>query len=40
MAGGYLGAFFSQKVDPKYVRYTVLVTGFGLSAYFFGKYGF
>lgn len=40
MAGGYLGAYFAQKVHPKYVRYIVVTTGFGLTAYFFGKYGF
>ena len=40
MLGGYLGGYFSQKVDPKYTRYMVIVTGWSLTAYFFWKYGY
>jgi uncharacterized membrane protein YfcA len=38
--GGYLGGYFAQKMDPKYVRFTVIATGWALTLYFFGKYGF
>jgi uncharacterized membrane protein YfcA len=38
--GGYLGAHFAQKMDPKHVRYIVIALGVGMSVYFFCKYGF
>jgi uncharacterized membrane protein YfcA len=40
VVGGYFGAYFAQKIEPKYVRYMVIATGFGMTVYFFGKYGF
>lgn len=40
MLGGYLGGYLAQKMEPKYVRYSVIATGWALTAYFFGKYGF
>jgi uncharacterized protein len=40
MAGGYFGGYFAQKMDPKYVRYSVIFTGWALTVYFFGRYGF
>jgi uncharacterized membrane protein YfcA len=40
MLGGYLGGYFAQKMDPRYVRYTVIATGWALTLYFFRKYGF
>lgn len=39
-AGGYFGGYFAQKMDPKYVRYSVIATGWALTLYFFKKYGF
>jgi uncharacterized membrane protein YfcA len=33
--GGYLGAAYSRKMDPKILRGAVIVTGAALSAYFF-----
>ncbi|MGA2960411.1 MAG: sulfite exporter TauE/SafE family protein [Candidatus Korobacteraceae bacterium] len=38
--GGYFGGYFAQKMHPKYTRYTVIATGWALTLYFFGKYGF
>jgi uncharacterized membrane protein YfcA len=38
--GGYFGGYFAQQVDPKYVRYMVIATGWAMTLYFFGKYGF
>jgi uncharacterized membrane protein YfcA len=38
--GGYCGGYFAQKMDPRYVRYTVIATGWALTLYFFRKYGF
>jgi uncharacterized membrane protein YfcA len=38
--GGYFGGYFAQKMDPRYVRFTVIATGWALTLYFFGKYGF
>jgi hypothetical protein len=35
--GGYFGAYFAQKTKPETVRAMVIVIGFVLSAYFFGK---
>nr|BBH89684.1 UPF0721 transmembrane protein [Thermosporothrix sp. COM3] len=33
--GGYAGAYYARKIDPKYVRIFVICIGLGLSAYFF-----
>jgi uncharacterized protein len=33
--GGYGGAFFAQKINPRYVRQIVICVGFILSFYFF-----
>jgi len=38
IAGGYGGAHFAQKMNPKHVRWIVIVVGFGMSAYFFIRY--
>ncbi len=35
--GGYLGARLSLKLKPVVVRTIIIVIGFGLSAYYFGK---
>lgn len=35
--GGYFGAYFAQKTKPEHVRLLVIVIGFVLSAYYFGK---
>jgi uncharacterized membrane protein YfcA len=35
--GGYYGAFFARKIDPRYVRGFVTVVGAGLTIYFFVK---
>ena len=36
--GGYGGAHYAQKTDPKYIRWLVIAVGFGMSAYFFIRY--
>jgi uncharacterized protein len=36
--GGYTGAFFAQKTNPRYVRWLVIAVGFGVSLYFFIRY--
>src|SRR5271170_4953936 len=36
--GGYGGAHYAQKTDPKYIRWLVIAVGFGMSAYFFARY--
>lgn len=33
--GGYGGAYFAQKMNPRHIRYAVIFTGFAMSAYFF-----
>jgi len=33
--GGYLTAFFARKIDARYVRRFVIVTGWGMTVYFF-----
>jgi uncharacterized membrane protein YfcA len=33
--GGYGGAYFAQKMNPQHVRWLVIVTGLGISTYFF-----
>jgi hypothetical protein len=35
--GGYFGAYFAQKTKPEHVRMMVIVIGFVLSAYYFGR---
>ena len=35
--GGYFGAYFAQKTKPEHVRLIVIVIGFVLTAYFFGR---
>jgi uncharacterized protein len=35
--GGYAGAWYVQRLDPKKVRYFVIALGFSMSAYFFWK---
>jgi uncharacterized membrane protein YfcA len=37
VVGGYAGAHFAQKMQPKTVGYSVIAIGFAMSAYFFGK---
>jgi hypothetical protein len=37
MLGGYFGAHFAQKTKPEHVRRMVIVIGFSLTAYYFGK---
>jgi uncharacterized membrane protein YfcA len=37
--GGYAGAYFALKVDPKKVRWFAIATGFAMTAYFFMKTG-
>ncbi|MDE3109965.1 MAG: sulfite exporter TauE/SafE family protein [Acidobacteriota bacterium] len=36
--GGYGGALFAQKLNPRHVRWGVIAIGFGMSAYFFVRY--
>jgi uncharacterized membrane protein YfcA len=36
--GGYGGAYYAQKMDPKHVRWLVIAVGFGMSTYFFLRY--
>jgi len=35
LAGGWFGAHYSQRADPKKVRYVVIAVGFAMTAYFF-----
>jgi uncharacterized membrane protein YfcA len=35
--GGYAGAWYAQKLDPKKVRYFVIGLGFSMATYFFWK---
>jgi uncharacterized protein len=35
--GGYLGAHFSRKLDPRFMRWLVVSIGLGMAAYFFWK---
>ena len=35
--GGYLGAWYAQKMDPKSVRYVVITIGCSMTAYFFWR---
>lgn len=36
--GGYAGAHFAQKMNPRHVRWAVIAVGFAMSAYFFVRY--
>jgi uncharacterized membrane protein YfcA len=38
IVGGYTGAHFAQRLDPRIVRRLVIVVGFSMTAYFFWKY--
>lgn len=35
--GGYVGARFSRRLNPKFMRFFVVALGLGMSAYFFWK---
>jgi uncharacterized membrane protein YfcA len=35
--GGYMGAWYAQKMDPKSVRYVVITIGCSLTTYFFWR---
>jgi uncharacterized membrane protein YfcA len=35
--GGYFGAYFAQRTDPRIVRSLIIVTGFCLTGYFFWR---
>jgi uncharacterized membrane protein YfcA len=35
--GGYAGAHYAQKMEPKTVGYLVIAIGFAMSAYFFWR---
>jgi uncharacterized membrane protein YfcA len=35
--GGYIGARVARRLPASYVRYAVIVIGFGLAAYYFIK---
>jgi uncharacterized protein len=37
--GGFLGARFSRRLNPRYLRLFVIIVGLGMSAYFFWKDG-
>jgi len=37
IAGGYLGAWLAQKMDPRTVGYVVIAIGYSMSAYFFWR---
>ena len=37
IVGGYVGARVARRLPPGYIRYAVIVIGFGLSAYYFIK---
>jgi len=39
-AGGYAGAWYAQKMDPRHVRLIVICVGVAITAYFFAKHGF
>lgn len=36
--GGYGGAYFARKVNPQYIRWLVIATGFAMSAWFFFRH--
>ena len=35
--GGYAGAWYAQKLDPKTVRYVVITIGYSMTTYFFWR---
>ncbi|HEY7406014.1 MAG TPA: sulfite exporter TauE/SafE family protein [Candidatus Angelobacter sp.] len=35
--GGYAGAWFAQRMDPKSVRYAVITIGYSMTTYFFWR---
>jgi hypothetical protein len=35
--GGYLGARYSRRMDPRFMRMLVVMIGLGMAAYFFWK---
>ena len=35
--GGYTGAWFAQKMDPRSVRYVVIAIGYSMTTYFFWR---
>ena len=35
--GGYAGAWYAQKMDPRKVRYIVITIGYSMASYFFWK---
>jgi hypothetical protein len=35
--GGYVGAWYAQKMDPKSIRYVVITIGCSMTAYFFWR---
>ena len=37
VAGGYGGAYYARKLDPRIVRWFVILVGLGMAAYFFLK---
>jgi uncharacterized protein len=37
IAGGYAGAYYAQKLEPRTVGYLVIAIGWGMSLYFFWK---
>ena len=37
IAGGYLAAHYSRKIPSRYVRYLVILIGFLLAGYYFGR---
>jgi uncharacterized membrane protein YfcA len=37
LLGGYLAARFSRQIDSRYVRWLVILIGFGLAAFYFAK---
>jgi hypothetical protein len=38
IAGGYGGAHYAQKIDPRWVRATVICVGTGMTVYFLWRY--
>jgi uncharacterized protein len=35
--GGYVGAWYAQKMEPRSVRYVVIILGYSMTAYFFWR---
>lgn len=40
IAGGYGGASLARRLDPRLIRYFVILVGLTMAAYFFIRYGF